>query len=187
MRCVDRISFSCSSVSVQVPEPYVSVGVIPMLNKRSLCRKIYDIDVSFCLYLTNDAHAALIRLFISVVSCCSNVMFCQRYFAFPLIGKTSTLVSSIVASDCLLDLWLLRTFVLFGWIFSPILSVLLLKSFIILFSSSSDVEITARRQQISSWIGNQFRRPPKLMPMPFLFNKIPTPCLFSSLPAPMNM
>ena len=150
-----------------------------MLNKRSLCRKIYDLDVNFCLYLTTDVHAALIRLFISVVSCCSNVMACPRYFAFSLFGKTSTLMSSIVASDCLLDLWLPRIFVLSGWIFSSTLSALLLKSFIILLSCSSDVENNSTSSANLKLNRQSVWWPPKLMPMPCLFSKIPTPCLFS--------
>ena len=141
MRCVERISFSCSCDSVQVPEPHVSVGVMIMLNKRSLCSKRHDIDVNSCLYLANDVHAALIRLFISVVSCCSNVMVCLRHCASSLVGKTSTLMSSIFASVGRLDLWLLTICVLSDWTF---FLVLLLKS------------VIARRRQISSWIGNQF-------------------------------
>ena len=38
------------------------------LNKQSLCGSRYDFDVSSCLFLVNDAQAALIRLLISPVS-----------------------------------------------------------------------------------------------------------------------
>ena len=46
LRCVDRISFSCTCESVHVPDADVSVGVMTMLNKRSLCRRRYDLDVN---------------------------------------------------------------------------------------------------------------------------------------------
>ena len=47
---------------------------------------------------------------------------------------------SIVTSILLFDPWLLRIFVFSGWIFSPTLSVLFLKSHMILLSCSRDVE-----------------------------------------------
>ena len=37
MRCVDWIILSCSRESVHVPEAYVSVGVMTILNKRDDC------------------------------------------------------------------------------------------------------------------------------------------------------
>ena len=104
--------------------------------------------------LENDANAALILFCISVVSCCSNVMVCPRYFAFSLIGKTSTLMWSIVASGCLLDLWLVRIFS--GWIFTPHFRCSF-RSLPSLFSADPAMwKIKARRQEISSWTGNQF-------------------------------
>ena len=39
LRCVDRIVLSCSCESVDVAEAYVSVGVMTMKNKQSLCRR----------------------------------------------------------------------------------------------------------------------------------------------------
>ena len=66
--------FLCSFERVHVPEAYVSVGVLTMLNKKNLCRSRYDFDVNSCLFLESDAHAALIRLLISVVSRCSKVI-----------------------------------------------------------------------------------------------------------------
>ena len=66
--------FSCSFERVHVPEANVSVGVMSMLNKRNLCRSRYDFDVNSCLYWVSDAQAALIRLLISVVSCCSKII-----------------------------------------------------------------------------------------------------------------
>ena len=61
-----------------------------------------SVHVTSCLYLVNDAQAARIRLLISVVSCCSNVIVCPRRFAHPFTGNTSFL---------LFDPWLLRIFV----------------------------------------------------------------------------
>ena len=103
LRCVERIKFSCSCESVHVPEAYVNVGVMTVLNKRSLWRRRYDLDVHSCLHLVNDAQAALFRFFISVVSCCSNVIVSPRYFAHSLAGNTSTLMLSIVTSILLYD------------------------------------------------------------------------------------
>ena len=103
LRCVERIKFSCSCESVHVPEAYVKKRVMTVLNKRSLWRRRYDLDVHSCLHLMNDAQAALIRFFISVVSCCSNVIVCPRYFAHSLAGNTSTLMLSIVTSILLYD------------------------------------------------------------------------------------
>ena len=154
--------FDCA----HVPEPYVNVGVMIMLNTRSLCRRRWYLDVNSCLYLENDAHAALILLYISVVSCCSNVMVCPKYFAFSLIGKSSTLMSSIVALDCLLDLWLVR---FFRMDLHPCT-----------FGAPSEVsrhyfqlvqrcgKWKARRQEISSWTGNQFSGHPNWCPCLFL-------------------
>ena len=45
-RCVEQISFSCSCERLYVPEAYVSVGVMTILNKRSLRRRRYDSDVN---------------------------------------------------------------------------------------------------------------------------------------------
>ena len=70
LRCVDRISFLCSCESVHGPEAYVDVGVMTMLKKRNLCRRRYELDDNSSLQFANDAQAALIRLYISVVSCC---------------------------------------------------------------------------------------------------------------------
>ena len=103
LRCVDLILSSHFFESFHVPEAYVSEGVMTMLNKRCLCRTGYDVDVSSCLHLLNDAQAALTRLLISVVSCCSNVIVCPRYFAHYFTGKTSTLMLSIVTSFLLFD------------------------------------------------------------------------------------
>ena len=68
--CVELIVPFLRVLCVQVPEAYLSVGVITMVNKRSLCCRKYDRDVSSCLYMQNDAQAALIRFLISSVSCC---------------------------------------------------------------------------------------------------------------------
>ena len=136
MRCVDRISFSCSCDSAHVPEPYVNVGVMTMLNTRSLCRRRKYLDVNSCLYLENDAHAGLILLYISVVSCCSNVMVCPKYFA------------------CLLDLWLVRFFPDGS---SPLHFRCSFRSLPSLFSAGPVMwKMKASRQEISSWTGNQF-------------------------------
>ena len=48
---------------------FVAVLLFTMLNKRCLCVRKYDLDVSSCLYLLNDAHG-LIRFLIFAVSCC---------------------------------------------------------------------------------------------------------------------
>ena len=74
MRCVNWIILSCFRESVNVPEAYVSVGVMAISNERILLRRKHDFDVSSCLYLVNDVQAARSRLLISVVSCCSNVI-----------------------------------------------------------------------------------------------------------------
>ena len=103
LRSVDLILSLSSLESVHVPQAYVSEGVMTMLNKRCLCRTGYEVDVGSCLYLLNDAQAALTRLLISVVSCCSNVIVCPRSFAHIFTGKTSTLMLSIVTSFLLFD------------------------------------------------------------------------------------
>ena len=69
LRCVYCIIFSCSYESVHVLEAWFIVGVITMLNRRSLCCRRYDFEVNSCLYLLNDAQAALIRFMTSIVSC----------------------------------------------------------------------------------------------------------------------
>ena len=117
LRCVDLIIFSCSFERVHVPEAHVSVTVMTMLNKRRLCRSRYDFDVISYPYLLNDAQAALIRFLISAVSYCSKGIVCPRYFARSFTGKTYTLMLSIVTSLPLFVPWLLRIFVLSGWIF----------------------------------------------------------------------
>ena len=127
LRCVDRINLSCSCERVHVPEAYVSVGVMTMLNKQSMCRRRYDFDVNSCLHLVNDAQAARTRLLISVVSCCSNVFVCPKYFAHSFTGNTSTLMLSIVTSILLFDPRLRGIFALSGLIFSPTHSVLFLE------------------------------------------------------------
>ena len=114
-----------------------------MLNKQSMCRRKYDFDVNSCLHLVNDAQAARTRLLISVVSCCSNVIVCPKYFAHSFTGNTSTLMLSIVTSILWFDPWLLGIFVLSGLIFSPTHSVLFLKSQIIILSCSRDVQINS--------------------------------------------
>ena len=103
MRCVNWIILSRSRESVRVPEAYVSVGMMTILNKRSLFRGKHDFDVSSCLHLVNDAHAARSRLLISVVSCCSNVIVCPRYLAHTFTGNTSTLMLSIDTSLLFFD------------------------------------------------------------------------------------
>ena len=80
------------------------------------------------LYLLNDAQAALIRLLISAVSCCSNVIVCPRYFALSHAGDISTLMLLIATSFLLFEHWLLRMFVLSEWFFNPTLSVLCFSS-----------------------------------------------------------
>ena len=139
-RWVDGIFLSCSFDSVQVPEASLSVSVITMLKKRSLCCRKYDFDVNSFLYLLNEAQAALIRFLISTVSCCWNVMVCPRYFALSHADNISTYMLLISISFLLFGLWLLRIFVLSQWIFNPTLSVLCLKSHIIFWSCTCDVE-----------------------------------------------
>ena len=81
-----------------------------MLTKRSLCCRKYDFDVTPCLYLLNEAHAALIRFLISAASCRWHVIVCPRYFALSHADKISTLMLLIFISFLLCELWLLRTF-----------------------------------------------------------------------------
>ena len=93
-------------------------------------------------YLVNDAQAARIRLLISVLSLVARtLLFVRRYFANSFTGHTSTLMLSIDTSFLLFDSMVAENFVsLSGWIFNTTLSVLFLKSHIMLLSCSRDVE-----------------------------------------------
>ena len=112
--CAVLIILSCFCDNVYVPLAYVDVGVITMLNKRSLWHRRYALEVSSCLYLWNAAHAAFSLFLISSVSCSSNVIFCPRYRALSLFGKTSILMLSTVISFFFSFSWVLSIFVLSG-------------------------------------------------------------------------
>ena len=139
LRSVVMIIFRIHSIG-SIFEANVSVGVMTILNKRSLCRSRYDLDVNSCLSLVNDAQAALIRLLISVVSCCSKVIVCPRYFARSFTGRTSILMLSIVTSFLLFDPSLLNCRLLLVDFQSHAFCTFFLKSHIILLSCSKDVE-----------------------------------------------
>ena len=83
------------------------------------------------------------------------------------LAKHSTLMLSIVTSFHLFGPWLLRIFVLSGWIFSPTLSGLFLKSHIILLSCSRYVENNSTSSANRRFERQSVADLPRLQPMPF--------------------
>ena len=114
LRCVDRISFSCSSVNVHVLAPYNIEGVMTASNKRNLLRSKQDLDVLI-----------LSLLFISSVSIFRTLLF------FPDVSLFSLEVEFFNFDVVELRLSLFVCFsvgensVFLGWTFSHISSVLL--------------------------------------------------------------
>ena len=94
LRCVDCIILSCSLVGAHVLDALHIVGVIAASNSQSRCLSMSFFDVSSCLYLWNVAQAALIRFFISVVSCCRNVIVWPKYLTLSPLVSISFFMSS---------------------------------------------------------------------------------------------
>ena len=138
-----------------------------MLNRRSLYRRRYDVDVSSYLNLCNDTHAARIRLLISVVSCSSNVTVCPRYFADSFTCNTSTLMLSIETFFLLSRSLVAENSRLFWVDVSPTLSVLFLKSHRIPLSCSSDAENSSKSSSNRVFVGQSACCSPGRMPLPF--------------------
>ena len=94
---------------------------------------MYFFDVNSCLYLWNVVQAALILLLISSVSCWWKEILWPKYFTLSFFANISMLISPmliyIFVTEFML-LWLLRMFVLSGWILSPTFSVASLNSHI---------------------------------------------------------
>ena len=91
-RCAVLIILSCFCDSVHVLLAYVNVGVLTMLNKRSLWHRRYALQLSSWMYLWNAAHAAFNLFLISSVSCSSNLIefdFMSKILRTVSFDKTS--------------------------------------------------------------------------------------------------
>ena len=98
---------------------------------QSMIEQVF-FDVSSCLYLWKVAQAALILLLIYSVSCWWNEILWPEYFRFRFFVNISMLISPTLIYLFVFEfmlLWLLRIFVLSGWILSPTFSVAFLNSY----------------------------------------------------------